>query len=82
MNWKMCILLGTGLLAAVAMTVSAQENKPPITSSFDALDANKDGKISASEARKDKGVVARFAEGDKNQDGYLDRDEFKAIGGK
>lgn len=48
-------------------------------STFEQLDTNKDGRISVSEARKDKTVAARFAAADANQDGYLDRTEFASI---
>ncbi len=47
--------------------------------SFEALDKDRDGVITASEARADPSVAARFAAADKNQDGYLSRAEFEAL---
>ncbi len=64
------------VLLAVAGLAAAQDRPPP---SFESLDANKDGRISVSEARKDPRVAARFAAADTNQDGYLDRAEFSAL---
>ena len=49
------------------------------TVSFDALDANKDGRISMPEASADPTVVEAFSSADKNGDGYLDNAEFKSI---
>ncbi len=46
---------------------------------FEALDKDKDGVITASEARADPAIAARFAAADKNQDGYLSRAEFEAL---
>lgn len=48
-------------------------------SSFDALDKDRDGLITASEARADPAVAARFAAADRNQDGYLSRSEFDEL---
>ena len=70
---RMSTLLGLGLLLG-ACGAMAQS-----TATFESLDTNKDGVISASEARKDNKVAARFAATDKNQDGYLDREEFRAL---
>ena len=47
--------------------------------SFEALDKDKDGLITASEARADATVASRFAAADKNQDGYLSRAEFNEL---
>ena len=44
--------------------------------SFDALDANKDGRISMPEASADPELVENFSTADKNGDGYLDNAEF------
>ena len=70
-------LLLVGLMAVLA--AARAQNAPQMT--FEQLDTNKDGRISVSEARKDKAVAARFSKADANQDGYLDRAEFKTIGG-
>jgi Ca2+-binding EF-hand superfamily protein len=45
---------------------------------FSTLDANKDGKISLSEARADPGLYEAFAMLDVNHDGYLTPAEFQA----
>lgn len=44
--------------------------------SFEALDTNKDGRISMPEASADPKLVESFATADKNGDGYLDATEF------
>jgi len=77
------------LLAAVIAViplagVAAETGKPkgpPATpagqsGSFDALDANKDGRISMPEAAADPKLVENFSTADKNGDGYLDNAEF------
>jgi hypothetical protein len=43
--------------------------------SFDTLDANRDGRISQVEASADTTIV--FTSADKNGDGYLDKSEWK-----
>jgi len=47
--------------------------------SFAALDKDKDGMISVTEASADKQIAAKFAVADKDQDGFLSRAEFDAI---
>src|SRR3546814_5891795 len=42
------------------------------------LDADKDGRISKAEAAAEPKFAERFAKMDFNQDGYVDRDDFKA----
>jgi hypothetical protein len=46
------------------------------TASFDALDANKDGRISMPEASVDPKLVEQFSVADKDGDGYLDSSEY------
>jgi hypothetical protein len=46
------------------------------SASFDALDANKDGRISMPEASVDPKLVEVFSTADKDGDGYLDRSEY------
>jgi hypothetical protein len=48
------------------------------TGSFDALDANKDGRISMPEASADPKLVESFSTADKNGDGYLDSAEYES----
>jgi len=62
------------LICAVAMAADARD-----PSSFEALDKDKDGVITASEARADPSVASRFAAADKNQDGYLSRGEYNEL---
>ncbi|HTU65382.1 MAG TPA: hypothetical protein VMF52_05515 [Steroidobacteraceae bacterium] len=47
---------------------------PPV--SFDALDANKDGRISLPEASADPKLVEAFSAADRDGDGYLDSSEY------
>jgi Ca2+-binding EF-hand superfamily protein len=47
--------------------------------SFDALDANKDGRISMPEASADASLVEAFSKADKNGDGYLDNAEYQSV---
>jgi hypothetical protein len=46
------------------------------SASFEALDANKDGRISMVEASVDPRLVEEFSIADKNGDGYLDSNEY------
>jgi Ca2+-binding EF-hand superfamily protein len=46
--------------------------------SFDALDANKDGKVSVHEASANDDLFVKFKGLDKNKDGELTREEFSA----
>jgi Ca2+-binding EF-hand superfamily protein len=64
-------ILAASLLACAGAIAAEQ--------SFDALDKDKDGLITASEARADSTVASRFAAADKNQDGYLSRAEFNDL---
>ena len=47
--------------------------------SFEALDANKDGRISMPEASADPRLVEAFSTADKNGDGYLDSTEYQSV---
>jgi Ca2+-binding EF-hand superfamily protein len=66
-------------LVVVALLTAAGSGAQEATASFAALDKDKDGMISVTEARADKKVSAQFATADKDQDGYLSRAEFDAI---
>lgn len=69
--------------AALLIPLAGVAQDPPATPSgqggtFDALDANQDGRISMPEATADPALVEVFATADKNGDGYLDRTEFSS----
>jgi hypothetical protein len=49
---------------------------------FEALDANKDGRISMPEASADPKLVEDFSSADKNSDGYLDNSEYETSASK
>lgn len=77
----------TQLLIAAAMLIpltgfagDGDKTKPKTSAehsgTFDALDANKDGRISMPEASADPSLVESFAKADKNGDGYLDSSEY------
>ncbi len=61
--------------AAFAFTASAGEMGK--TSTFEALDKDSNGKISATEARAHDGLNKSFAQTDRNADGAVDASEFK-----
>ncbi len=75
-------LLAAAVVALIPLCgVAAEGEKTPATpagqsGSFDALDANKDGRISMPEASADPKLVESFSSADKNGDGYLDNSEF------
>ncbi len=66
-------------LMVLALLTVAGSDAQEATASFAALDQDKDGQISVTEAKADKKVSAQFATADKNQDGFLSRAEFDAI---
>jgi opacity protein-like surface antigen len=72
-------LLAATLVALIPLAAAAADKpKQPAkqSSSFDSLDANKDGRISLPEAAADPKLVESFSSADKNGDGYLDNAEY------
>lgn len=51
----------------------------PTAESFEALDEDKDGRISVVEAEVNMDVLRGFAEADRDQDGFLSREEFAVV---
>jgi hypothetical protein len=49
---------------------------------FNKMDANNDGKLSRSEAAKDKSLLAKWKEADRDNDGSLSRTEYLIVKGK
>lgn len=75
-------LLTAAAVAWIPLSGMAQVDAPATpagqSGTFDALDTNKDGRISMPEATADPRLVETFATADKNGDGYLDNEEFDA----
>ena len=69
------------LIPFASVAAEGDETRPAATTSqsgsFDALDANKDGRISMPEASADPKLVESFSTADKNGDGYLDSAEYE-----
>jgi hypothetical protein len=84
--------IAAGLLAAtVAATAAAspwwpvtqpqptpQQPQDPAVAAFKAADTNNDNRLNREECARLPVVAARFAELDRNNDGYLDWEEFRA----
>jgi hypothetical protein len=76
------LVLATAIAMIPLAGIAAEgQKKPPATpagqsGTFDALDTNKDGRISMPEASADPKLVEKFSTADKNGDGYLDNAEF------
>jgi len=75
-------LLAATAVALIPLAGFAADRNPDSTApagrsvSFDALDTNKDGRISMPEASADPKLVESFSAVDKNGDGYLDSTEY------
>ena len=80
MNSKLLAGAVIALLPLVGVAAEGAKSEPKTPTgesvSFDALDANKDGRISMPEASADPKLVESFSAIDKNGDGYLDNAEF------
>jgi hypothetical protein len=65
-------------LPLAAFAVDKDKSVTPMTTEtsaqFDALDTNRDGRISPAEASSDSKIV--FSTADRNGDGYLDNNEY------
>jgi hypothetical protein len=85
---KTCIVLsgfGAALMsAAVLSQAPPQQPSAPsaapssMSSAFNSLDTDKDGKISEAEAQASRVVAQNFASADTNKDGMVTREEFGA----
>lgn len=76
---KQKTLVAVALAALIPLGVGTalagdKHDKAKAGASFDALDTNRDGRISAAEASADTRIV--FAQADVNGDGYLDKKEY------
>ncbi|MGB0128123.1 MAG: hypothetical protein WBP72_10820 [Rhodocyclaceae bacterium] len=76
------IVLGLATSSALAQIKSSEAapgGKGSSTAKFDALDADKDGYVSRTEAERAKGLPEAFDQADASKDGKLDAAEFEAI---
>jgi hypothetical protein len=79
MKTKSMIAIAVAALIPMGAAIAGDGHKDKSGSmgpSFDTLDANKDGRISQTEAAMDANLV--FSTADKNSDGYLDKVEWKS----
>ncbi|HPF26130.1 MAG TPA: hypothetical protein P5528_13410 [Steroidobacteraceae bacterium] len=82
LNKTLSCALALTLLSTAAMAADGDQMKDAATqaaaqpASFEALDADKDGRVSLTEAAADSAVTEGFSTADKNADGYLDAKEF------
>jgi Ca2+-binding EF-hand superfamily protein len=74
-------LIAAAVVATLPLAAFAGDKDKTVTptttatsSQFNALDTNRDGRISPAEAKSDTKIV--FSTADKNGDGYLDSDEY------
>ena len=63
------------MIPLAGTAIACDKDKMHAGASFDALDTNRDGRISKSEAAADANLM--FSSADANADGYLDNSEFK-----
>ncbi|MGH9892484.1 MAG: EF-hand domain-containing protein [bacterium] len=75
------LLCGSGLAMAEEHMDRPQESAGAIPE-FSAVDADKNGVISSSEAISVPALVEQFSEADRNADGGLSEDEYAVIGGE
>jgi len=81
---KTTLLIATLVLSASALaqesarTPATTPSAGATTPSFESLDTNADGRISASEAQASPSLAAKFSMLDKQNKGYLTKDEFQS----
>ncbi|HEU5135117.1 MAG TPA: hypothetical protein VFU13_08245 [Steroidobacteraceae bacterium] len=80
MTPKLFIAAAIALIPLAGVAAEGEKTQPAVpagqSGSFDALDSNKDGRISMPEASADPKLVETFSTTDRNGDGYLDNEEF------
>lgn len=65
-------------LAVLTFAVTAVAQDKPLSSTFEALDQNRDGRISLDEASANDKLFTLFKGLDSNKDGSLSKEEFVA----
>ncbi len=74
---KSLIVIAAATLIPLGAAVAGEgkDKSGTMATSWDTLDANRDGRISQAEAASDSTIM--FTSADKNGDGYLDKKEFR-----
>ena len=80
-------LIAASALALAFGAYAADDNKDRRAAAdpepgFNNLDVDNDGKLTRTEAAKDKSLAAKFKEADRNNDGTLTRAEYLVVKGK
>ena len=82
---KCCLVisaLGAAMVSASVLAQAPAQPSPPsaapssMSSAFNSLDTNKDGKLSEAEAQASRVVAQNFANADADHDGAITREEF------
>jgi hypothetical protein len=77
---KLLTAAAIALIPLAGIAAEGAKTKPSVpagdSGTFEALDVNKDGRISLPEASVDPKLVENFSTADKNGDGYLDNAEY------
>src|SRR5687767_8343401 len=81
------MLVAAGLALAVGGAYAAgdkpaKQAKADAEPGFNNMDKNNDGKLTRSEAAKDKSLVSKWKEADRDNDGSLSRAEYLMVKGK
>jgi hypothetical protein len=82
MRLPILMVIGSALLSSAALAgepLSAASSAPPQAQSFAALDANRDGQLSFSEAFANPQLSNNFNALDTNADGQLSRGEVSGV---
>ena len=77
-------LVASALALAFGAAYAADDKqaKADAEPGFNTMDANNDGKLTRSEAKKDKSLLGKWKEADRNNDGTLSRAEYLMVKGK
>lgn len=77
-----CMLAASALALAFGGYAADKQAKADPEPGFNKMDANNDGKLSRSEAAKDKSLLSKWKDADRDNDGSLSRTEYLIVKGK
>jgi Ca2+-binding EF-hand superfamily protein len=79
---SMLVAAGLALAVGGAYAAGDKQAKADAEPGFNNMDKNKDGKLTRTEAAKDKSLVSKWKEADRDNDGQLSRAEYLMVKGK